>query len=124
MSALLQLQREVRTFYDSLAAHVLVPEQHYVSAYINDFLASISVTEPVHMSNILESFDAFSLAFFAMHTFPNAHDRVSWIERYNRLDVAQRRQGQVYHDYLTEGTSALRTIRSSLQNVQPPLGYF
>jgi hypothetical protein len=124
--ALRHLRNEVQDFYDAVAAHVLVPEQHYVFSCISTFLSSIPADGCVdEISTILESFDTFTLAFYAMDQFPNARDRVEWIERYKKLDVGQRRQGldsKDFHLFFTEGNSFLGTIRSSLRVQPTPLG--
>jgi hypothetical protein len=121
--ALSHLRKEVQAFYDAVAAHELVPEQHYVFSCISTFLSSIPADGCVdEISTILESFDTFNLAFYAMDQFPNARDRFEWIERYKKLDVAQKRQDPDYHLFFTEGNSLLRTIRSSLLAQPTPLG--
>jgi hypothetical protein len=123
--ALRHLRQEVQSFYDAVAAHELVPEQRYVFACINDFLATIPSDSPLEdISIIMESFDNFTLAFHAMNQFPNARDRVDWIERYRRTTGQNWQNLEFQTDFLTEGTSALRAIRTSLLNAQPPpLGY-
>ncbi len=123
--ALRHLRQEVQSFYDAVAAHQQVPEHRYVFTIINDFLATIPMESPVEdMSSIMESFDNFTLAFHAMNQFPNARDRVDWIERYRRTTGQNWQNVDFQTDFLTEGTSALKKIRTSLQHAQPPpLGY-
>jgi hypothetical protein len=119
--ALRQLRQEVQAFYDAVAAHQLVPEQRYVFACINEFLASIPAESPLEdINTIMESFDNFTLAFHAMNQFPNARDRVDWIERYRRTTGQNWQNLDFQTDFLAEGTSALRNIRTSLLHAQPP----
>ena len=123
--ALHHLRQELQAFYDAVAAHEPVPEQAYVFACIVEFLSSVPSENLVQdISTILESFDNFNLAFYAMNQFPNARDRVEWIERCKKLVVSPICNQDDYRLFLTEGISSLRTIRSSLHAQPTPLGYF
>ncbi len=126
--ALRHLREEVRALHAAVASQEPespIPEQRYVFACISDFLVTIPLEGPLEdISILMESFDNFSLAFFAMNQFPNARDRFDWIEAYRRVapdQIAQLPNFQA--DFLTEGTSALRKIRTSLTAPPPSIGY-
>jgi hypothetical protein len=123
--ALRHLREEVRALHAAVASQEHVPEQRYVFACISDFLATIPLESPLEdISILMESFDNFSLAFFAMNQFPNARDRFDWIEAYRRITPDQIGQlANFQTEFLTEGTSALRKIRTSLAAPPPPIGY-